>query len=82
MIFDRISRFIKMKMGPGRLFSGEKLIAEVASGSTTRCSFTIPRSGITSRSIARSMAKANMKRTGIRRINRSFASNWRNWVRR
>lgn len=33
------------------------------------------------RKLARSVAKANMKRAGMRHINRGFAMNWRNWVR-
>lgn len=32
------------------------------------------------RHLARSIAKANMKRAGIQHINRNFALNWKNWV--
>lgn len=28
----------------------------------------------------RAMARANMKRAGIRRINRNFAIQWRKWL--
>lgn len=33
------------------------------------------------RKLARSVAKANMKRAGMRNINDGFSYNWRNWVR-
>lgn len=33
------------------------------------------------RKLARSVAKANMKRAGIQKVNRRFALNWRNYVR-
>jgi len=34
------------------------------------------------RKLARSVAKANMKRAGIQKINSSFSLNWRKWVTR
>jgi len=37
--------------------------------------------GFYPRKLARSVAKANMRRAGVQHINRNFALNWRNWVR-
>lgn len=37
--------------------------------------------GFYPRRLARSIAKANMKRAGIQKVNRHFALNWRNYVR-
>lgn len=38
--------------------------------------------GFYPRHLARSIAKANMRRAGVQHINRNFAMNWRNWVTR
>lgn len=38
--------------------------------------------GFYPRHLARSVAKANMKRAGVQHINRNFALNWKNWVTR
>lgn len=38
--------------------------------------------GFFPRSLARSIAKANMRRAGVQHINRNFADNWKNWVTR
>ena len=80
MIFDKIRRIVKL--GAGWLFGHKGAICEVASGAVTQPRPRIPRPRITSRSLARSMAKANMKRAGIRRINRTFSANWRKWIKR
>lgn len=37
--------------------------------------------GLYPRKLARSVAKANMKRSGVQHVNRNFALNWRNWAR-
>ena len=37
--------------------------------------------GFYPRKLARSVAKANMRRAGVQHVNRNFALNWRNWVR-
>lgn len=34
------------------------------------------------RHLARSIAKANMRKAGVQHINRNFALNWKNWVTR
>lgn len=34
------------------------------------------------RHLARSVAKANMRRAGVQHINRNFADNWKKWVTR
>lgn len=38
--------------------------------------------GFYPRHLARSVAKANMRRAGIQHINRNFAYNWKKWVMR
>lgn len=38
--------------------------------------------GFYSRHLARSVAKANMRRAGVQHINRNFAGNWKKWVTR
>lgn len=38
--------------------------------------------GFYPRHLARSVAKANMRRVGVQHINRNFASNWKNQVTR
>lgn len=37
--------------------------------------------GFYPRHLARSVAKANMRRAGVQHINRNFSLNWKNWVR-
>lgn len=34
------------------------------------------------RHLARSIAKANMRKAGVQHVNRNFALNWKNWVTR
>lgn len=38
--------------------------------------------GFYPRHLARSIAKANMRKDGVQHINRNFALNWKNWVTR
>lgn len=38
--------------------------------------------GFYPRHLARSIAKANMRKAGVQHVNRNFALNWKNWVTR
>lgn len=38
--------------------------------------------GFYPRRLARSIAKANMRKAGVQHVNRNFALNWKNWVTR